>query len=266
MQMQELIKQIEQWGREKGIDNCDPLMQTTKTAEEVNELLQAVIKYTNNLKEVKNCGNDPTIVQNRLSEFTEDIKDAIGDVFITLVMLSIQDDRIILRTNLNTNYSTLSNDFILVACLNDELNQLQLKLIHNGPIEEEWERFNVIDRIIGILKQLSANFLLDFNECVEHSYNEIKDRKGEIVDGLWNKVESLCEPAVYKAYRVKYPNTVEIWFEDTDCDIKLAEIGELFTVNKVTKDNMVEGVLGRYDCEVPIDQFRLMFEEVTDNV
>ncbi|MEG0408720.1 MAG: hypothetical protein RR623_07595 [Bacilli bacterium] len=43
--MEELIKKIEQWGYERDIHLASPLMQTTKTLEEVIELQQAIIKY-----------------------------------------------------------------------------------------------------------------------------------------------------------------------------------------------------------------------------
>lgn len=67
--MNDLISKIELWGYERGLDECDSVMQSTKTLEEIIELQQALIK------------ND------RL-----EIEDAIGDIFVTLVMICLQQD------------------------------------------------------------------------------------------------------------------------------------------------------------------------------
>lgn len=64
MTIDELVKAIETWGNGKGIlPNPNPMAQWNKTQEEVNELLQGIKK-----------------------EDLDEIKDAIGDVFVTLVM------------------------------------------------------------------------------------------------------------------------------------------------------------------------------------
>lgn len=67
--MRELIEKIEMWGIDRGLDNCNSVMQSTKTLEEVTELQQALI-------------ND-----NKL-----EIEDAIGDIFVTLIMICLQQD------------------------------------------------------------------------------------------------------------------------------------------------------------------------------
>ena len=62
--MRLLIQQIEQWGEDKGIlPNPDPVAQLNKTQEEVDELREA-ITYIDKAE----------------------IKDAIGDIVVTLVM------------------------------------------------------------------------------------------------------------------------------------------------------------------------------------
>ena len=64
MNMDKLVQDIQDWGTGKGIlPNPNPMSQWKKTQEEVNELLQGIEK-----------------------EDLEEIKDAIGDVFVTLVM------------------------------------------------------------------------------------------------------------------------------------------------------------------------------------
>lgn len=64
MTLTELEDKIIAWGYDKGIlPNPDPLAQLTKTFEEVDELSQAIT-----------------------DDDTKEIKDAIGDIFVTLVM------------------------------------------------------------------------------------------------------------------------------------------------------------------------------------
>lgn len=38
---------------------------------------------------------------------------------------------------------------------------------------------------------ISQQLGLDFNECLEYAYNEIKDRKGKMIDGIFVKEEDL---------------------------------------------------------------------------
>ena len=101
--MNELTKAIEQWSKDRGLDTSDPSKQLNKMIEEIGELAQGLNK------------------QNR-----EQIADGIGDVYVTLVILS---------------------------------QQLEL----------------------------------DFKTCVEMAYNEIKDRKGKMVNGTFIKESDLVE-------------------------------------------------------------------------
>lgn len=64
MTMDELTQAIEKWGLDKGIlPHANPMAQWKKTNEEVQELYEGIKK-----------------------EDLEEIKDAIGDVFVTLIM------------------------------------------------------------------------------------------------------------------------------------------------------------------------------------
>lgn len=64
MNLNKLEDKIVKWGEDKGIlPNPDPIAQFNKTAEEMSELAAAVVQQD-----------------------VEEIKDAIGDIFVTLVM------------------------------------------------------------------------------------------------------------------------------------------------------------------------------------
>jgi len=100
MNIEQLEENIIAWGEERGIiPNVDPIAQFNKTMEEAGELAQGIV-----------------------SQNTHEIKDAIGDIFVTLVMQT-----------------------------------------------QAWE--------------------LTMQECIEQAWNDIKDRKGKMVDGVFVKEE-----------------------------------------------------------------------------
>ena len=99
--MNELVKLIEKWAREKNLDIAEPEKQMLKVVEEVGEVAAALARSNKN-----------------------DLRDGIGDVVVTLVILAMQND-------------------------------------------------------------------MDLYECLNQAYNEIKDRKGKNVNGVFVKESDL---------------------------------------------------------------------------
>ena len=99
--MDELVKLVEEWAREKNLDIAEPEKQMPKVVEEVGEVAAALARNNKN-----------------------DLRDGIGDVVVTLVILAIQND-------------------------------------------------------------------MDLYECLNQAYNEIKDRKGKNVNGVFVKESDL---------------------------------------------------------------------------
>ncbi|HBC4785255.1 TPA: MazG-like family protein, partial [Enterococcus faecalis] len=94
-------KLIEKWAREKNLDIAEPEKQMLKVVEEVGEVAAALARNNKN-----------------------DLRDGIGDVVVTLVILAMQND-------------------------------------------------------------------MDLYECLNQAYNEIKDRKGKNVNGVFVKESDL---------------------------------------------------------------------------
>lgn len=155
--MKELIEKIKQWGIDRGIDKADPLMQTTKTLEECIELQQAILK------------NDK-----------EEIKDAIGDIFVTIVMLSLQDKDIELEFPVVYSKSGL---FFISRSLINQVTYMQCEITNHSSYN------HYIKSMIEHLVNVSRSCNLTLEECVQHAYNQIKDRKGKMINGLWVKEE-----------------------------------------------------------------------------
>lgn len=65
--MNELINKVEQWAKDKGLDQADPKAQFLKVSEEVGEIASAMARSNDDL-----------------------FKDSVGDVIVTLIILSIQ--------------------------------------------------------------------------------------------------------------------------------------------------------------------------------
>ena len=65
--MDELITKVEQWAKDKGLDQADPKAQFLKVAEEFGEIASAMARSNDEL-----------------------FKDSVGDVIVTLIILSVQ--------------------------------------------------------------------------------------------------------------------------------------------------------------------------------
>lgn len=66
--MNELIKQVEEWSKGKGLDKANSFTQYAKSSEEMGEVAAAL------------CRND-----------IDELRDGIGDVIVTLVILAQQN-------------------------------------------------------------------------------------------------------------------------------------------------------------------------------
>lgn len=69
----------------------------------------------------------------------------------------------------------------------EELGELA-KAINKGKTNEQIDGIgDTVVTLICIAEQLN----LDFNECLAYAYNEIKDRKGRMIDGVFVKEQDL---------------------------------------------------------------------------
>lgn len=146
--LEKLQPLIIEWAREKNLlfaDNAPK--QRLKLIEECGELASAILK------------ND-----------IEKQKDAIGDIFVVLVILAEQIGFQLIITGLsysenNKNYQKL---FEIIDCAFDD-------------------EFANISNSIDWLYDLSIDLKLDLTECANIAWNEIKYRKGKTVNGTFIK-------------------------------------------------------------------------------
>lgn len=180
MNIQELIKKIEQWAIDRGLDKNGTVEgQLIKTAEEVAELIIGISK-----------------------DDIDVIKDSIGDVFVTLIVLNL------IRFNINFNklvsdirrvdkaipmdYTTNKYDHVeyLVYSLNELLRPSSR--IDNKVSFGDVDKFEFyLTQMIMALIFISTDYELKLNRCVLHAYTQIANRKGRVIDGTFIKESDL---------------------------------------------------------------------------
>ena len=101
-----------------------------------------------------------------LKNKTDDIKDSIGDIFVVLVILSDQLSEEILY---NTNRFAKDDDKDFVFLFDNILNSKRIYFS------------------LAYLNDICRKLNLDLTECANLAWNEIKDRKGNTINGVFIK-------------------------------------------------------------------------------
>ena len=168
--IQELIPLIQEWAKERKIyEELTPFDELLKTQKEVGELIKACYD------------NDRPAIQ-----------DAIGDVMVTLInycYFKEVDFIPIIRKSLERPNTTRVSLWFIALQVNRSLNSL---------IFDE-ARSNVFDTLeyisftaCYILRPLNSIALLEdttLEKCLNIAYNEIKNRKGKIINRKFIKDE-----------------------------------------------------------------------------
>lgn len=166
MEMQKLIKLIEQWAIDRGLDKKATVMgQILKTTEEGAELLIGISKGNKEL-----------------------IKDSIGDVFVTLVIGNM----------IGRNYDILSIYNGAKATAN-KMSLKDNKIYYMSHITGHmWDLFLLNNYSVGFLHEIIRTLAITaryygftLEECVAAAYKEIAGRKGRVINGTFVKEDDL---------------------------------------------------------------------------
>ena len=166
--IQELVSLIQKWAKERKIyEELTPFDELLKTHEEVGELIKA-------------CYDDDPIA----------IQDAIGDVMVTLINLChfVEENPAMLinKYPFKRNESEKSLHTALI------INKFILELMWSVSKYECSAKAEVFFKIPLIAQKLHiiANIHnTTLEECLNIAYNEIKNRKGKIINGKFVKDE-----------------------------------------------------------------------------
>ena len=170
--MKELILKVEQWAQDRNLINgCKPIDQAMKLFSEAGELADNIGKG-------------------------RDIKDDVGDVLVVMIIISKQLG------------ATLSS-FNAPEWAEDTNKKLLLKL--QGSLVEyaEWAEYKsfpsgIVKRILNILNGIAQNHKTTLEECLSVAYNDIKDRKGIMHNGVFIKDSDPAYDSILKSIEDNY--------------------------------------------------------------
>ena len=164
--MNDLNEKILRWADDKGIlANGTPEGQLSKTLEELIETAQAVALYDLIAESYHFDYEDA-------NERLEHVKDGIGDIYVTLVI-----------------HAKMKNfENIRIASIDELSNKQAFEQLARCVIDlMSYRSDETYAYANACLDQLAMSNGLKLNECVEHSYNVIAKRTGEMIDGVFVK-------------------------------------------------------------------------------
>ena len=168
-ELKELNQKIIDWAKERGIDKNGTVEgQVIKTVEEMSELIKGI------------CKDDIDL-----------IKDSIGYVYVTLVvgnMLSKKSIDIYKTVKIRKEYYDNFKFFKFEDEYEETIRLLKgvLDVIYYILTDKSYNK-KTIGGTVSWLLDIAHTYNTTLEECVELAYNEIKDRKGKMVDGMFVK-------------------------------------------------------------------------------
>lgn len=163
---------IIEWANERGILTHGRLRkQLLKSTEECTELQRAIESYENGDKEA-----------------IHEIKDAIGDIYVTLVIsthMRFKNAYVLFKLVKTVNEKfpfECDVDFYI-----DELKALD-KLLYQLYTAEMTETANLfIFKYVDFLDHIARDYNLKLVDCIDTAYNTISKRSGKMIDGTFVK-------------------------------------------------------------------------------
>lgn len=165
---EELIGKIAQWAKDRNlILGSTPQKQFIKLMEEFGELCAGIAR------------NDK-----------EKIKDSIGDCFVVMVILAKQFKRDDLLSDMS--YIEMHPPFkgdIARSLIDTNASMQALFFAHER--KEHENVMNLFSYTVLGLVEVTDYYHLDIDDCVQAAWDEIKDRKGKMIGGVFVKEEDL---------------------------------------------------------------------------
>lgn len=160
--MEKLIKKVEEWSVERGLNTANPNKQRLKLWEEFGELNASIARDNRDL-----------------------IKDSIGDMLVVLIIYCQQ-----------LNYTSVNRLFEFDIENYDFLRKLDTSALVDYTAYEILHLRNFIQSTNDIVNRLSViaeRYGMELEECLQSAYNEIKDRRGKMINGVFVKESDLNE-------------------------------------------------------------------------
>lgn len=147
----DLVQKVQQWSIDRNLHTADPTKQFLKVVEEFGEMMGA--------------------------DDLSDYKDGVGDTLVTCIILAQQTGVELHLTDSNYEIDTLQTAVVNLGLIAESLakgkgvNQKALNAFYNQII--------------------NSDLVNNAYACLLTAYNEIKDRKGKMINGVFVKEEDL---------------------------------------------------------------------------
>ena len=186
MEYLELLNKVEQWAKDRNLDTVEARTQYTKLTEEQGELGLAI--------DINNIDGD------------SGVKDSLGDYQVTLIIYclirgidlkgkiekqgdfwAVNDDLEQFEKEHDVELFKVKDEFIYLTY---QSSQMIGKYNRNkGVIEEHKHAIRIMEHLYQIAKKYNTTL----EGTLEMAYNEIKNRKGKMIDGVFVKEADLNE-------------------------------------------------------------------------
>ena len=157
--MEELIKKVQEWSAERGLNTADPNKQRLKLWEEFGELNAAIAR------------------DNR-----KDAIDAIGDMIVVMIIYKQQ-----LGYDSNDVFYPRKDNVDFLGRLED----IDLIDFIGRGIYDSGNYIEGLGMVVENLTVLAYRLNTNLEECLAAAYDVIKDRKGKMINGVFVKESDL---------------------------------------------------------------------------
>lgn len=167
------IDMVKAWAKERGLDKVDARTQYTKLIEEQGELAKAIMQ--------KNVGGDSGVL------------DSIGDYQVTLIIYCLIRDIHIAFWKTVINPKDFATETIYM-----NLVSTSSKIIasyNKGLVTNEIRN---IENTFQLLSLIAEKYDTTLEDTLELAYDEIKDRKGRLVNGVFIKEDDFTSTQGYE--------------------------------------------------------------------
>ena len=166
--MNELIEKVEEWARVRRLHTADPKAQALKVVEEFTEMIMAF--------------NDFTATKKGAEDVKNEVIDGVGDTYVTLIILCQQLDIDFVSTLTRRN-------LVLKGEVAEILNYLSTAVSKGKKHNVEYAVMDISE----VANRIASYVGIEPIECLQVAYNEIKDRKGMMIDGTFIKYDDLSD-------------------------------------------------------------------------
>ena len=158
--MEELIEKVEAWSKERGLNAADANKQRLKLWEEFGELNASIAR------------------NNR-----DDAIDAIGDILVVMTIYCQQVGY--LKTKGLFEVDVVLLEYYDRMSIIEILDQIAVGILGTKTT------IKGIQEVITILANMTERLDTTLEECLQAAYDEIKDRRGRMVNGVFVKESDL---------------------------------------------------------------------------